>query len=51
MKLTHATLKKCQADLELYALSTQNQQTKRLYQTESERLQHVIDDIGPYLAR
>jgi uncharacterized membrane protein YcaP (DUF421 family) len=51
MKLTHATLKKCQADLELFALATQNQQTKRLYQTESERLQQVIDDIAPYLTR
>jgi uncharacterized membrane protein YcaP (DUF421 family) len=51
MKLTCSTLKKCQADLELFALSTQNQRMKQLYQTESERLQRVIDEIKPFLTR
>ncbi len=51
LKLTYATLKKCQADLELFALSTQNRQMKQLYEAESERLQRVIDEVTPLLTR
>ncbi|AZS16029.1 DUF421 domain-containing protein [Paenibacillus lutimineralis] len=39
-----ATLKKCQADLEIFALSTENETNKQIYTTCSEQLQHVIDD-------
>jgi len=51
MKLTFATLKKCQADLELYALGTQNQRIKRTYQGDSQVLQKVIDQVKPLLMR
>ncbi|MED4582569.1 DUF421 domain-containing protein [Brevibacillus choshinensis] len=51
MKLTFATLKKCQADLELFALETQNKSVKRAYRFDSEELQDVIDLIKPLLIR
>ncbi|WP_409174918.1 DUF421 domain-containing protein [Brevibacillus fortis] len=51
MKLAFATLKKCQADLELYALGTKNEQMKRTYQTDSEQLQQIIDQVKPFMIR
>jgi uncharacterized membrane protein YcaP (DUF421 family) len=51
MKLTFAMLKKCQADLELFALSTKNENMKHAYQADSERLQQLIDDVKPLLIR
>lgn len=50
-KLAFATLKKCQADLELYALNTKNEQMKRTYQTDSEKLQQIIDQVKPFMIR
>jgi uncharacterized membrane protein YcaP (DUF421 family) len=44
-----ATMKKCQADLELFALSTENPQSKTMYQTNSQKLQVAIDKIEKYL--
>lgn len=44
-----ATMKKCQADLELFALATENQESKKLYQKNSERMQQAIDKIIPYM--
>lgn len=44
-----ASMKKCQADLELFALETENQDSKLLYQKNSERMQEAIDKITPYL--
>ncbi|NWL86476.1 MULTISPECIES: DUF421 domain-containing protein [unclassified Paenibacillus] len=44
-----ATLKKCQADLEMFALSTENETNKQIYTTCSEQLQHVIDDTRQVL--
>ncbi|MCM3038200.1 DUF421 domain-containing protein [Paenibacillus motobuensis] len=44
-----ATLKKCQADLELFALSTENETNKQVYTTCSEQLQLVIDDTRQLL--
>ncbi|MFD1168388.1 DUF421 domain-containing protein [Oceanobacillus caeni] len=44
-----ATMKKCQADLELFALATENPQSKTLYQTNSKKLQTAIDKIEKYL--
>src|SRR5690625_211446 len=44
-----ATMKKCQADLELFALATENEQSKQMYQKNSEKLQQAIDMITPYL--
>lgn len=44
-----ATMKKCQADLELFALATENQQSKDLYDKNSKKLQTAIEQITPYL--
>ncbi|MGG4456514.1 DUF421 domain-containing protein [Brevibacillus porteri] len=51
MKLAFATLKKCQADLELYALNTKHEQMKRTYQSDSEQLQQIIDEVKPFMIR
>ncbi|NRS16356.1 DUF421 domain-containing protein [Brevibacillus sp. HB1.4B] len=51
MKLAFATLKKCQADLELFALNTKNEHMKRTYQTDSEQLQQIIDQVKPFMIR
>jgi uncharacterized membrane protein YcaP (DUF421 family) len=47
--LVLATLKKCQADLESYALATQNTEAKQMYQSEAQRVQQLIDQVQPYL--
>jgi len=44
-----ATLKKCQADLEIFALSTDNKTNKQIYTTCSEQLQQVIDNTRQVL--
>lgn len=44
-----ATMKKCQADLELFALATENKQSKDLYDKNSKKLQTAIEQITPYL--
>lgn len=44
-----ATMKKCQADLELFALATENEQSKQMYQKNSRKLQQAIDMVTPYL--
>lgn len=44
-----ATLKKCQADLELFSLATENEQSKQMYELNSIKLQQTIDKINPYL--
>src|SRR5690625_609923 len=44
-----ATLKKTQADLELYALETKNEQSKQLYQVNAHRLEQAIHLLEPYL--
>lgn len=44
-----ATIKKCQADLELFALATESQESKTLYEKNSLRLKEAIDIISPYL--
>lgn len=51
MKLTLATLKKCQADLELYALATQSPQWNRTYAQDAGRLQQLVEKLTPYLIR
>ncbi|WP_134685944.1 DUF421 domain-containing protein [Brevibacillus migulae] len=50
-KLTYATLKKCQADLELYALSTKSAKMKQQYSQEAQRLQDVLNQVEPLLMR
>src|SRR5690625_5182077 len=44
-----ATLKKTQADLELFELQTENQQSKKLYEINSAKLTKVIDMVERYL--
>ena len=46
-----ATLKKCEADLEMFALSTKERQIKRMYEQCSKELQKVIDEVKPLLIR
>lgn len=47
--LVLATLKKCQADLEMYALQTQNPDAKHLYEMTARQVQQLIDQVQPYL--
>ncbi|MRH41847.1 DUF421 domain-containing protein [Aquibacillus halophilus] len=44
-----ATLKKCQADMEVFALSTQNKDAKKMYTTNSQKLQNAITKVEQYL--
>ncbi|WP_188454587.1 DUF421 domain-containing protein [Virgibacillus oceani] len=44
-----ASLKKCQADLELFALATENTHAKQVYQINSQKLANAINLISPYL--
>ncbi|MFJ8259461.1 DUF421 domain-containing protein [Peribacillus asahii] len=46
MPLLYATLKKCQADLELFALGTKNADAKKMYTTNSKKIQEVVDKVG-----
>ncbi|MGG3940724.1 DUF421 domain-containing protein [Peribacillus psychrosaccharolyticus] len=47
--LLWATLKKCQADLELFALSTDSIEAKEMYQVNSLKIQRTIDKIESIL--
>ncbi|HHY73235.1 MAG TPA: DUF421 domain-containing protein [Bacillus bacterium] len=44
-----SSLKKCQADLELFALATEANEAKQMYQEHSQKLQDVINKVMPYL--
>ncbi|MFC5699778.1 DUF421 domain-containing protein [Cohnella faecalis] len=44
-----ATLKKSQADLELFAIATRSPAAKAMYETNSAALQQVISDLRPIL--
>ncbi|OPA80340.1 hypothetical protein BVG16_06300 [Paenibacillus selenitireducens] len=45
----YATLKKCEADLEMFGLSTDNQDVKAMYQQCVNEMQQVISDMKPIL--
>lgn len=47
----YADLKKCQADLEMFSLSTDRQEAKSLYENCSIQLDQVISDVKPLLTR
>lgn len=47
--LLYATMKKCQADLELFALSTEDEAAKQMYTENSEKLQQAIDRLAHIL--
>lgn len=51
MPLLLATMNKCQADLELFALATENKVSKDMYERNSQKMQQAIDIISPYLIR
>ncbi len=48
-ELLYATLKKCQADLELFALSTQDEAAKQQYEQGAGRMKLIMNSIEPYL--
>jgi len=47
VKKTLAGLKNAQASFEIFALSTDNQQAKQLYQDAAKQTQSVIDTFEP----
>lgn len=47
--LLMASLKKCQADLELYALATESKQAKAMYQKNAQKLEQALSVLAPYL--
>jgi hypothetical protein len=46
MPLLFATLKKCQANFELFALGTENVAAKKMFSYNSKKIQAVIDKVG-----
>lgn len=50
-ELVFATLKKCQADCELYALGTKQPQAKTMYGENAKKLDMVIRNLEPLLKR
>ncbi|QGQ93769.1 DUF421 domain-containing protein [Paenibacillus psychroresistens] len=46
-----ATLKKCEADLELFSLGTKNEQAKQMYEQCATKLQKTITELTPLLHR
>lgn len=49
--LLMATLKKCEADLALFGLSTSNQEAKRMYEQGVERMKDIIEQVEPLVRR
>ncbi|WP_200411885.1 DUF1657 domain-containing protein [Virgibacillus salexigens] len=47
VKQTLAGLKSAQASFETFALGTENQQAKQLYQDAAEKTQAIVDSISP----
>jgi uncharacterized membrane protein YcaP (DUF421 family) len=47
--LLMAMLKKCQADLELFALETDSESAKNMYKKNSHKLTEAIEKLTPYL--
>ena len=47
VKTTLAGLKSAQASFETFALSTDNEQAKQLYQDAAKQTQSVVDSIAP----
>lgn len=47
--MTLSTMKKCQADLELFALATEDKKAKQLYTKNSKKLQNAIDKVSHIL--
>jgi Protein of unknown function (DUF1657) len=49
LKTTLAGLKSAQASLETFALDTENQQAKQLYQNAAKQAQSLVDSLSPRL--
>lgn len=47
----YTSLKKCEADLELFGLTTKNKQAKQMYEQCANQLQNVVTDLKPILHR
>jgi hypothetical protein len=45
----YALLKKCEADLELFSLSTKNKEAKQLYEECSGKLQKLLQTLKPFI--
>lgn len=50
-ELVHTTLKKCQADCELFALAAKNHKAKEMYESSSRLLAEAVRDLEPLLKR
>ncbi|MDD4334251.1 MAG: DUF421 domain-containing protein [Desulfotomaculaceae bacterium] len=50
-ELVYATLKKCQADCELYALGTKETNVKKMYENSSVKLSEAMQDLESLLKR
>ncbi|MFS0780200.1 DUF421 domain-containing protein [Bacillus sp. 1P06AnD] len=48
--LLYASMKKCQADLELFALATEDSEAKKMYEESSLKIQKAIDEVA-YILR
>lgn len=46
-----ATLKKCEADLEMFGLSTENKEAKKIYLESAKELNQAIHEVKPYLTQ
>ncbi|MEF3303739.1 DUF421 domain-containing protein [Paenibacillus sp. GYB003] len=46
-----ATLKKCEADLEMFGIATDSKEAKKMYEKCSKQLQTLISDLKPMLHR
>ncbi|MDQ6418443.1 DUF421 domain-containing protein [Paenibacillus sp. LHD-117] len=46
-----ATLKKCEADLEMFSLSTKEKNAKKMYEECAKELERVIEEVKPLLIR
>ncbi|CAI9385668.1 DUF1657 domain-containing protein [Niallia sp. Sow4_A1] len=49
VKQTIAGLKSAQASLETFALATDNQSAKQIYQTAAQQTQQIVDSLNPRL--
>lgn len=47
VKTTLAGLKSAQASFETFALSTDNEQAKQLYQQAAQQTQSIVDSVSP----
>jgi Protein of unknown function (DUF1657) len=50
VKTTLASLKSAQASFETFALSTDNEQAKQLYQNAAQQTQAIVDTLNPRVA-